>query len=158
MHIVTLNETKLVGLALKSKTTNTNGQSSIDCEKLWHTFHQEKYAEQIQGKLSEEIYGVYYDYEGDYTQPFSYFVGYKVSTNAAVPGGLTSLTIPAGRYQKFVAKGIMPACITNVWKEIWRESYPRSYQVDFEVYDERSKDWNNAEVDVFLSLKTEQPV
>ena len=28
---------------------------------------------------------------------------------------------------------------------------PRAYHADFEVYDERSKDWNQAEVDIFIS-------
>jgi predicted transcriptional regulator YdeE len=152
MNIVDIKQIKLIGLALKTKTSNSHGQSSIDCENLWHEFHKQKYADIIPNKLSAEIFGVYHNYEGDSAKPFSYFIGYKVSPDSVIPPGLQSLKIPAGKYQKFIAKGIMPECVTNVWKEIWTSNYSRTYQIDFEVYDERSKDWNNAEVDVYLSI------
>ena len=47
----------------------------------------------------------------------------------------------------------MPDCVINAWKEIWGSNIPRSYKMDFEVYDERSKDWGNAEVEVYLSVE-----
>ena len=152
MNTIELEETKLVGIALKTKTTNVDGQSSMDCGELWQEFENEKYAELIPDKLSDEIVAVYHQYEGDHTQPFSYFIGCKVNADIVVPLGLESLTIPKGTYQKIVAKGKMPDCVVNAWKEIWVSAIPRSYKMDFEVYDERSKDWSNAEVDVYLSV------
>ena len=153
MAVVEIKEKRLIGLALRSKTVNANGQSSRDCENLWHEFHKQNFSDIIGGKVSNDIFGVYHDYEGDSTQPFSYFIGYEVSPDAEVTGGLQSLTIPAGQYQKHVAKGTMPECVISAWKEIWNIAYRRTYQVDFEVYDERSKDWSSAEVDVYLSVK-----
>jgi predicted transcriptional regulator YdeE len=47
----------------------------------------------------------------------------------------------------------MPDCVANAWKEIWSSGMPRAYQVDFEVYDEKSGDRNNAEVDIFISIE-----
>ena len=47
----------------------------------------------------------------------------------------------------------MPDCMFAAWKNIWETEIPRSFQLDFEVYDERSKDWSNAEVDIYLSIK-----
>lgn len=153
MDKINLEEIKLIGLSLKSKTTNLNGQSNIDCGNLWQKFEKENYAIKIPNKLSNEILAVYYQYEGDHTQPFSYFIGCKVPTNTEVPQGLDSLIIPQGTYQKISAKGEMPNCVANTWKEIWNSDIRRTYKFDFEVYDERSKDWNNAEVDFFLSIK-----
>ncbi|MEO6230575.1 MAG: GyrI-like domain-containing protein [Ferruginibacter sp.] len=153
MNNVEIDNIHLIGLTLKTKTINTNGQSGIDCGNLWHEFETGKYATTIPGKLSDEIFGVYHQYEGDSTKPFSYFVGCKVNPGTSVPEGLQSLTIPHGTYHKIIAKGIMPACMTNVWIEIWASNIPRTHQIDFEVYDERSKDWNNAEVDVYLSIE-----
>ena len=153
MSIVQVTEKKLIGLGLKNKTTNTNGQSSIDCGSLWSEFHKHKYGDAITAKLSNDIFGVYYDYEGDHNHPFSYFIGYEVNDISSIPSGLQSLTIPAGAYEKITAKGVMPECVTNVWKHIWQTAYARTFQVDFEIYDERSKDWNKAEVDVYLSVK-----
>jgi len=153
MNTVELEEIRLVGLALKGKTTNINGQSSIDCGNLWQEFERGKYAEIISNKLSDDVLAVYHQYEGDHTQPFSYFIGCKVKGDAETPPGLQNLTIPKGTYQKIDAKGKMPDCVINAWKEVWVSDIPRSYEMDFEVYDERSKDWSNAEVDIYLSVE-----
>jgi predicted transcriptional regulator YdeE len=47
----------------------------------------------------------------------------------------------------------MPDCVADTWKEIWNSNIPRAYQADFEVYDERSKDWSKAVVEIFISIK-----
>jgi len=141
----------LIGLKLKKKTTNEGGQSGIDCGNLWQQFEQEQWAERIPGKLGNEIYAVYFDYEGDHTKPYSYFIGCKVKEGTEVPAGMESLVIPDSYYRKVTAKGPMPDCMVNAWKEIWRSDMDRAYRFDFEIYDERSKDWSHAEVDIFLS-------
>jgi len=146
-------EVKLVGLALVGKTTNINEQSGIDCGNLWQAFEKGNYAEKIPGRLTDEILAVYHQYEGDHTKPFSYFIGCKVKADAETPPGFDTLTIAKGMYQKIDAKGIMPDCVINTWKKIWASDIPRSYKMDFEVYDERSKDWSNAEVEVYLSVE-----
>ncbi|MGQ1889346.1 GyrI-like domain-containing protein [Thermophagus sp. OGC60D27] len=150
--VVKIDKFKLVGLKLKGKTTNENNQSGKDCGYLWQKFQTEKISERIPEKLSDEIYAVYYDYESDETSPFSYFIGCKVAENTDVPHDLDQLIIPARQYQKFTAKGVMPHCIADTWKKIWNSNMNRKFAFDFEVYDERSKDWNHAEVDLFLSI------
>ena len=152
MGKIELPEINLIGISLGTKTTNENGQSAIDCGSLWQKFEAGDYANQIPGKLSNEIFAVYHEYEGDYTKPFSYFIGCKVKPDAEAPAGMENLLIPGGIYQKITAKGKMPDCIANAWKEIWSSDISRAYQADFEVYDERSKDWSNAEVDIFISV------
>jgi predicted transcriptional regulator YdeE len=148
-----MNEFKLIGLRLKGKTTNAGEQASIDCGNLWQTFESEKYRERIPGSTGNEIYAVYFEYEGDFTKPYSYFIGCKVDINTTVPAGLDSITIPTLRYKKIVTKGKMPDCVADAWREIWKMEIPRAYQFDFEIYDHRSHDWNDAEVDIYLSLK-----
>ena len=152
-HRIKLKEFRLIGLALKTKTTNENGQSAIDCGSLWQQFEKGNYAEKISGKLSNEIFAVYHDYEGDHTKPFSYFIGCKVKANTEIPDGLNSLIIPEGVYEKIIAKGKMPDCVADAWKNSWRSNSSRAYNTDFEVYGERSKNWNDAEVDIFISVK-----
>ena len=148
-----IKEFRLIGLSLKTKTTNENGQSAIDCGSLWQQFEKGNYAEKIPGKLSNEIFAVYYNYEGDHAKPFSYSIGCKVKESTEIPDGLNSLIIPAGVYEKIIAKGKMPDCVADAWKNIWRSNSPRAYNADFEVYGERSKNWNDAEVDIFISVK-----
>lgn len=143
---------KLIGLKLKDKTTNKNDQSSKDCGNLWQKFETDKIFDLIPAKLSNEIYAVYFDYEKDEKSPFSYFIGCKVDKNLETPKELEELMIPAQEYCKFKAKGIMTKCITDAWKEIWKSEIKRKFDFDFEVYDERSQDWSNAEVDIYISV------
>lgn len=142
---------KLVGLKLNGKTTNQNNQSSKDCGNLWQKFETDKIFELIPEKLSNEIYAVYFNYEKDETTPFSYFIGCKVDMNSETPKELEELMIPTQEYSKFTAKGVMTCCVTDTWKEIWNSDTERKFGFDFEVYDERSQDWSNAEVDIYIS-------
>lgn len=152
MNNIKLTEFKLIGLKLEGKTTNSGGQSSKDCGNLWQEFEKKNFAEQIPDKISNEIYAVYYVYEGDQTEPFSYFIGCKVKLDTETPQGMDSLVIPEQNYEKVTAKGKIPDCISKSWESIWGSEIKRSYKYDFEVYDERSKDWNNAEIDIFISI------
>lgn len=145
---------RLIGLKLPGKTTNQNNQSAEDCGHLWQTFEKENIFGQVPGKLSQEIYAVYFDYEKDEHAPFSYFIGCKTDQTTDIPSGsgLDELVIPAQEYTIVTAKGVMTACITDAWKEIWASDIPRAFEYDFEIYDERSQDWNNAELDIFVSV------
>lgn len=153
MEKIHKDEFKLIGLGLIGKTTNQNGQSGIDCGNLWEKFEKEHFAERIPDKVCNNIYAVYFNYDGDHTQPFSYFIGCKVKSDALIPKDMTQLMIPAGSFTKVVAKGKMPDCVANSWNNIWDSGIERIFKYDYEVYDERSKDWNHAEVDIFLSVR-----
>lgn len=142
---------KLAGIKLYGKTTNQNKQSIKDCGELWQKFETEKIFDVIPKKLSNEVYAVYYDYEKDETTSFSYFIGCKVEENSETCKELEELIIPAQEYSKFTAKGIMTGCVTDVWNEIWNSDIRRKFGFDFEIYDERSQDWNNAEVAIYIS-------
>ena len=152
MNKIPLPGFKLIGLKLKHKTTNKGGQSGIDCGTLWQQFEIENFAERIPERLGEEIFAVYFDYEGDHTQPYSYFIGCKVKMDTSVPTGMDALEVPADQYHQLLAKGRMPDCVANSWKDIWRSALDRAYHFDFERYDGRSKDWSHAEVDIFVSM------
>jgi predicted transcriptional regulator YdeE len=88
----------------------------------------------------------------DHTQPYSYFIGCEVQDGIEVPSDLDSLTIPAGAYQQIKRKGQMPCMIAEAWQEIWKSDIKRAYRPDFEVYDERNRDWQNAEAEIFISV------
>lgn len=142
---------KLIGIKLPHKTSNEGGRSSVDCGYLWQKFNDEHIRDRIPGKISDDIYAVYFAYEGDHTKPFSYFIGCKVKMETRTPEGLDGLFIPARTYNRILAKGPMPDCIANSWKETWDSKIDRAYKYDFEVYGEKSKDWRNAEVEIYLS-------
>ncbi len=119
----------------------------------WQKFEFGKFFDRIPRKLSNEVLAVYHDYEGDHKDAFSYFIGCKVKDDTKVPEGLRLLVVPGGAYKKIMAKGVIPDCISNTWKGIWEADLARDFRPDFEVYDDRSRDWNNAEVDIYVSVK-----
>ena len=142
---------KLTGLKLDKKTHNANGQAAIDCGFLWQQFTGEGIADKVTGKLSTDIYAVYFDYDGDHTQPYSFFLGCRVNNDAKFPEGLDTIVIPNQNYTTVTAKGKMPDCVANAWQDIWKSDVERAYGYDFEVYNELSADWENAVVEIYLS-------
>jgi hypothetical protein len=67
------------------------------------------FAGRISNKIGDEVYAVYYDYESDYTKPFSYFIGCRVKINSVPAPGMDTLIIPEQSYTKFIAKVKCPA-------------------------------------------------
>jgi predicted transcriptional regulator YdeE len=144
---------KLIGLKLSTKTSNNNGNAATDCGGLWQRFISEGIADKITNKSSSDIYAVYFDYDGDHTQPYSFFIGCPVATDAELPEGLATITIPTQQYTTITAKGIMPDCVADAWNNIWQSDINRAYGYDFEVYNELSADWQNAVVAIYISVK-----
>lgn len=150
---MTPQSTTLIGIKLPHKTSNVNEQAMADCGSLWQKFEQEGIFNKIPAKTAFEIYAVYYDYDGDHTQPYSYFIGCPVAQGTEVPEGLETLEIPVQNYTHIVARGKMPSCVADAWREIWQADHNRAYGFDFEVYGEKAADWSNAEVDIYLSVR-----
>lgn len=141
----------LVGISLEKKTTNNNEQAMADCGSLWEKFTKEGIVKSIPGKIKDTIFAVYYDFEGDHTTPYAYFIGCPVSKTDVTPKGLKKLHIPHQEYKIVTAKGKMPDCIAEAWRQIWASGMNRKYGFDFEIYDERSRNWEDAEVDIYIS-------
>ncbi len=142
---------RLIGLKLEHKSSNENSQAAIDCGMLWQQFQSEKWLERISGKIEDSVYAVYYEFEGDHTKPFSFFIGCKVDEETPIIDGMHEIHIPSNSYAKYIAKGKMPNCIAEAWQNIWQTASNRAYQFDFEVYGIESWDWNDAKVEIFIS-------
>ena len=142
------------GIAVR--TTNENGRAAIDIPQLWNRFIQNNVLAQLTGKTSNDIYCVYTNYEKDFTQPYTTIIGCRVNEAAAQQQGFVSVTIDAGSYAVFTAKGnLQQGAVYNKWLEIWEAPLIRRYTTDFEVYDQKATDFSNAEVDIFVA--THQP-
>jgi predicted transcriptional regulator YdeE len=152
METVKIDTFRLKGLPLGQKTTTRGGQASMDCRRLWEIFNAEFYFNKIIDKISNEIYAVYYDYEGEKGERFSYFIGCKVPYESAMTEGMKTIEIPSGTYMYNPVKGKLPESIANTWKQINQTAQGRAYEFDFEVYTDKSMDWEDAEIDVFISV------
>jgi predicted transcriptional regulator YdeE len=101
-----------------------------------------------------QIYCLYTNYAGDHTEPYDAILGCKVSSIEDIPDGMIAHTIKTSNGAKFTAKGSLRKgeAVINTWFDIWKTELDRSFATDFEVYDERSSDVTNAEVDIYIAL------
>ena len=143
---------KIIGIGIN--TTNKDGKSGDDLNKLWEQFYAKNISEKITNKLGHEVYSVYTDYESDYTGNYKVVIGLKVDSLDRIPNGLIGMEIKGGKYLKFIAKGRMPNAVLETWQKIWvkDKELNRSYSADFEVYGEYSQNEDNSKVDIYIAI------
>lgn len=141
-------------IGISTRTTNENGQSSQDIPTLWNKFLTENIAEKIPNKTGSTVYCIYTDYEEDHTKPYTTILGCKVSSLDNIPDGLIGKTFDTATYSKHTAKGnILQGLIFNEWTKIWNANLDRAFTADFEVYGDKAQNPENAEVDIYVSVK-----
>jgi predicted transcriptional regulator YdeE len=151
MNQVIIEPFTIVGISVR--TTNQDGQAAQDIAGLWNRFLEENLAAQIPNRTDEAIYSVYTDYEGDHTQPYTVVLGCRVSNTAVVPDGMIVKHFLGGTYQPFVAKGgLSKGIVYQAWTEIWKADPDRAYTADFEVYGEKARNPEVAEVDIYVAV------
>ncbi|KIC75041.1 Uncharacterized protein DB42_AQ00210 [Neochlamydia sp. EPS4] len=160
--IIQLSEIKLVGITSR---TNNSWEKDPSSAKISPTIQR-----YFQGACSEKIlyrakpgttYCVYTDYESDFNGDYTYFIGEEVNKFDAMAEGFSALVIPAQNYVKFISNpGTLPSLCINMWQEIWSMSAQdldgeREYLADFEIYDDRASDHQNAILDIYIGIKSE---
>lgn len=150
-------EIKVIGIEVR--TTNKaemSGQGKIGGQ--WGRFFQENIPAKIPNQSRpEQMLAIYTDYESDATGEYSFILAKEVSSLAEIPPGMVGKTLPAANYAVFTSKqGAMPGIVIELWQRIWglkkdEVGGDRAYLADFEVYDARSQDPQNSQVDVFIS-------
>lgn len=114
----------------------------------------ENIAKKVSNKISEEIFCIYTEYEGDHNKPYTTLLGCKVSSLENVPEGMRGMTFTTEKQEKFQAKGnLLQGVVWQKWAEIWETNIDRTYTFDYEVYGEKAQNPENAEVDIYISVK-----
>lgn len=134
-------------------TSNEKNRAAEDINRLWARFYGENIVDLIPGKLGKEIYAVYSDYEGDHTKPYRLTIGCKVAGDAALPDGLSAVTVPDGAYAAFRAAGEQPKALIDIWMKIWKTSLSRTFKADYEVYGPRFFEEGVHEIMVYVGVK-----
>ena len=141
-------------IGISVRTTNENWQSGKDIPSLWNKFMAEGILEKIPNKIDDSIYCIYTEYEKDHTKPYTTILGCRVKHLDILPKGMIARTFKEGNYYKHIAKGsILQGLIFNEWIKIWSLHLQRTFAADFEVYGKKAQDPENAEVDIFISVK-----
>lgn len=154
---------QLIGVQVR---TNNQAESHPATAKIGSTlqrYMQDQIAHLILKRKSPgKTFCVYTDYESDMKGDYTYFIGEEVEEFEPIPEGLAPCVIPAQTYTRFTTEaGIFPAVVIKAWQEIWRMSEhdlggARGYQADFEVYDERAQNPQEAVLDIYIGLKSEK--
>ncbi len=157
IDIVEFPETKTVGMStLISSDFNIMGM-------LWSRFMARE--AELSNVIKEEVgLGITYDMEdfGEGKYLFAHMAAMMVSDYENIPEGMTTKTIPAGKYAKFTHIGPLSTLHTTYMK-IYSEILPASQfkgsegGIEFEWYDERFKmESEESEIDIYIQVKPKE--
>lgn len=147
-EIVQLEEKKVAGI--KARTNNTSPDMTKVIGGLWQKFYAEGIYESIPGKVTGKSLGIYTEYDRDEKSDYSIIVGCEVDGKETLPENTITVTIPAGRYAKFVVRGELHEAVAACWQEVWNMELPRSFACDFEEYQDSSM--GQTEIHIYVSL------
>lgn len=155
-----LKEIKIVGITARTNNTAEMNPAEAKIGTTMKKYFHEGWAEKIHHRKNPgKTFCVYTNYENDFNGDYTYFIGEEVTHFDEVVQGLETLAIPAQAYAKFTNEpGPMPAVCIDMWQHIWKMKAAdfgseRTYNADFEVYDERSQNLQNAILDIYIGIK-----
>ena len=157
--IVEEKEFSLVGIAARTNNTREMTNAGV-IPAQWNRLFAEGVLEKIPNKVDTDIYAVYTDYASDRNGDYTYSLGAKVGDASTVPAGMVMKTVPAGKYSVVTsAKGPVQKVVPLAWRQVWtleddsQLGGARSYKADFEVYDQRSRDPRDSQVDLYIGIQ-----
>ena len=147
----------VIGIQVRTRNADERDPATARIPGLWARWNN--VAADMPGLREEALYAVYSDYESDHEGTYSLTVGYEVSPETTTPPDMARVVVPAGRYAVVTTRrGPMPAVVVEAWQRIWSAREPelggrRSFRADYEVYDERSRDPAQSEVEIAIGLR-----
>lgn len=149
----------VVGIAIRT----SNAQEITPNAQIgnhWARFFREKWLDKIPDKADGNILAVYTDYASDHDGEYTLLIGARVhQVKGNLGPGLVAKGVPPIKFARFRSQtGPVAQVVPETWKRVWSTSGPemqgsRAYRADFEVYDERARDPQNAQVDVYIGIK-----
>ncbi|MFS0859085.1 zinc ribbon domain-containing protein [Paenibacillus taichungensis] len=151
---VTLPGKRLAGVS--ARTTNAIEISGKGCiQGLWNNY----FASDHQPAPEAARYGCYADYTDGIHGEYTILVGHEVGPDEALPEGVNSVELPPATYAVFTSrKGPMAEVVGEAWGAVWawNNQGERTFTGDFELYDERSLDPDNVQVDLYIAVRQEK--
>ena len=151
----------IVGIACRTNNAQEAAGNGV-IAKEWDKFYKEGILDKIPNKADPAIYVVYTDYASDKNGDYNYIIGAKVSDVSAVPPGMAARTVSAGKYAVIASeRGPIPKIIVEAWRQIWsledqgRLGGKRAYKTDFELYDQRARDPQDSQIDIYSRREIE---
>jgi len=158
-HITRADLPGFLVIGIEARTTNAREATAAGIiPQQWQKFFQEGIQSKIPDKVGSNIYAVYFDYASDHNGEYTYLIGAMVKDGTAPPAGMVAKRIPAGQYAVLTTdKGPLPQVVPGTWQKIFKleddRNLKRAYQADFEIFDQRAQDPQNAELDIYVGVK-----
>lgn len=124
---------ELSGFVVAGVETRASNDDPSPIAALWSTVFDDPGIQAL-ADPGEEMIALYCDYEGDHTQPYTFFLGRRVPLGTEIPEGLVRREVPAGRYAVFLAEGPIPQALIETWGRIWNAPLERRFDVDYEIH------------------------
>jgi predicted transcriptional regulator YdeE len=158
-RVVQESEFSVIGIQVRtSNAKEMTGEGAIP--KQWARFFKEGIADKIPNKADSTIYAVYNGYASDRNGEYDFIIGMKVSGVSNVPPGMVATKVPGGKYAVVPsAKGPVAQVVPQAWQQVWsledsnQLGGARAYKADFELYDQRSQNPQDSQVDLYIGLK-----
>jgi len=158
-RVVEQPEFSVIGIQVRtSNAKEVTGGGAIP--KQWERFFKDGIADKIPNKVDSTVYAVYTNYASDYNGEYDFIIGMKVSSVSDVPPGMVAKKVPKGRYAIVTsAKGPVAQIVPQAWQLVYslddnkQLGGARAYKADFELYDQRSQDPHDSQVDLYIGLK-----
>jgi predicted transcriptional regulator YdeE len=148
-------------IGIEARTNNAREMTNDGViPRQWGKFYAEGIVGKIPNKADSNTYAVYTDYASDRNGDYTFFIGVKVSDTSTIPAGMVAKRVPSGKFAVLVtARGPVQKVVPQAWQQIWsledksQLGGARSYKTDFEVYDQRSHDPKDSQVDIYVGIK-----
>jgi predicted transcriptional regulator YdeE/peroxiredoxin len=156
--IVEQPEFMMAGIAARTSNAKEMTADGV-IGKQWARLMQEDVLAKIPNKADASVVAVYTDYASDKDGEYTYLLGARVTSEGELPAGLVAKKIPAGKFAVFTTeKGPGPKVVPEAWIRI--NSLPKAiaggdrvYRADYEIYDERARDRQNLQADIYVGIK-----
>jgi len=148
----------MVGIAGRTSNAKEMTREGI-IGKFWGRLMQDNLLKRIPNRADENIIAVYTDYASDHNGDYTYVLGAKVTQESEIPAGMVATKVASGKYADFMSeRGQASRVVPEIWRKI--NGLPsrvpggdRTYRSDFEIYDQRARNPQDAIVEVFVAIR-----
>ncbi|MFF5076727.1 GyrI-like domain-containing protein [Actinoplanes sp. NPDC000266] len=145
MRLAEQDEVVVIGYAVRTHNADEADPARARIPGLWQRATAPGAFDGVEGRRDQRLYAVLTGYESDHHGAYTQIVGVAVTESAAVPGGMATARVPAGKYLLVEARGAMPAALIEAWATAWRHTEsgatpPRAFTTDLEIHHEEGAD------------------
>lgn len=126
----------------------------------WDRLFKEGVLAKIPNKADADILAVYSGYASDHNGDYDYLLGARVANGSTAPAGMVAKVVPKSRYAVLTSdRGPVGKVVSEAWQKIYGLEDAgglggrRAYKADFEVYDQRTRDPQDSQVDIYVGIE-----